>query len=434
MSVAALVVRWLSLASLAALIGAAALDVLVLPAGADTGETRRRLREWMALCAAVLIVGSAGELVLRASTMAGGDIGRAIGALPAVLGRTHFGTIWIVRFATLGLLIVINLVAAGGFRIALLFLAVGVGATQSLTAHAADAGPVSIDVFVDWAHVLASGMWMGGLVGLPLIVLRAMRTWPGRTPGVVATRFSRLAGLCLSVVVVSGAYNSWVEIPSIRTLITTTYGRSLAAKLLIVLGIVVIGGINRYRIVPGLKSEESAARRTFLDRFRVWVSVEVVLGLGVFVCTAVLTDSTPARHARHLAHAGAATPEPSAPFHVTMEQLHESGGVPKGWIFRPADGDADRGRQVFARLGCFACHAVQGESFPAPSGPGPDLTGMGAHHPAGYLAESVMNPNAVIVEEPGYTRADGSSIMPDYRDRLTVRELNDLVAYLKSLD
>ena len=39
----------------------------------------------------------------------------------------------------------------------------------------------------------------------------------------------------------------------------------------------------------------------------------------------------------------------------------------------------------------------------------------------------------MIVEAPGYTGRDGRSIMPDYRDRLSTRDLIDLIAYLKSL-
>ncbi len=50
-----------------------------------------------------------------------------------------------------------------------------------------------------------------------------------------------------------------------------------------------------------------------------------------------------------------------------------------------------------------------------------------------YFAESILNPNAVIVTGPGYTGPDGLSIMPDYRESLMVSELIDLVAYLKSL-
>jgi Cytochrome c len=83
----------------------------------------------------------------------------------------------------------------------------------------------------------------------------------------------------------------------------------------------------------------------------------------------------------------------------------------------------------FSRL---TCHTVRGETAPAPSRPRPDLTDAGSRHP-GYLVESIMNPNAMIVDGPGYTDDRGSSIMPDYRDNLTVGELIDLVAYLRTL-
>jgi len=116
-----------------------------------------------------------------------------------------------------------------------------------------------------------------------------------------------------------------------------------------------------------------------------------------------------------------------------MEELHAQGGVPKGWIFSPPPGDAARGREVFARMGCAACHLVRGESFPKPSGIGPDLTGVGGHHPPGYLLESILNPNAVIVDGRGYVGPDGRSIMPDYRAQLSASELVDLVAYLAQL-
>src|SRR2546428_370272 len=77
-----------------------------------------------------------------------------------------------------------------------------------------------------------------------------------------------------------------------------------------------------------------------------YVSREAVLVLLVFGCTAVLVDLTPARHADHARHQVALEP---GPFRVTMEELHESGGVPPGWIFVPPAGDAAHGRQVFIR-------------------------------------------------------------------------------------
>jgi len=99
----------------------------------------------------------------------------------------------------------------------------------------------------------------------------------------------------------------------------------------------------------------------------------------------------------------------------------------------PPPGSVPRGRTLFVRLRCFACHAVSGEPLPAPTRPGPDLSGIG-REPPGYLVESIMNPNARIVDGPGYTDDRGLSTMPDYREKITVGELIDLVAYLRSLD
>ena len=120
---------------------------------------------------------------------------------------------------------------------------------------------------------------------------------------------------------------------------------------------------------------------------------------------------------------------------ITMAALHQAGGVPPGWRFTAPPGDVDSGRQAFVDLGCHSCHHVEGEHFsPGDNrgGVGPDLTGMGSHHPTEYFVESILNPDAVLVEGPGYIDQDGRSIMPSYPE-LTLRQLADLVAYLKSL-
>jgi mono/diheme cytochrome c family protein len=120
-----------------------------------------------------------------------------------------------------------------------------------------------------------------------------------------------------------------------------------------------------------------------------------------------------------------------------MEELHQAGGVPRGWKFALPAGDAARGRRVFADLECYKCHAVRGESFPPPGADaknvGPELTGMGDMHPAEYFAESILSPNTVILDGPGYSGPDGKSVMPTYAESLSVTQLVDLVAFLKSL-
>ncbi len=448
--VSAALVHWLGLAALAALIGGLVLDVLILPQSlADLAAARRGLGRWTALCTVVVMVAAAVDLVLRAQTMSRASLAVAITSVPAVLAHTHFGTIWMARIALLALLLAVSLAPGRAPRVVATLLALAVALTTSLTGHAADWGALTVSVVIDWVHLLAAAAWTGGLIGLARVVFGGRAGWPPELVGTIARRFSRLAGLCLLAVVLSGAGNAWVQLGAASALWTTAYGRVLTVKLLMVLALVWIGAINRYAIVPycgfgrpargvgvrlfrlarlALFGRSRSMRWALPSRLRAYVAAEALLALGVFAGTAILGESTPGRHAGHLAHA-----EARGPFRATMAELHARGGVPRGWSFRLPPGDEIQGREIFAKLECFACHTVRGTGFPPPSEPGPDLTAIGDHHPSGYLAESIVNPNAVIVEGPGYTGPDGTSIMPDYGASLTVSELVDLVAYLTSL-
>jgi copper resistance protein D len=443
-------VRWVGFVALAGLVGAIAVDWLVLPARVpELGATRDRLRALRLVGALVLLLASGGELLLRTVTMSGAaGLGAALPAVPAVLSRTHFGTIWSARVVLLILLALTAVRSRAAVTLAVP-LALGVAATVTLTGHAADWGNVSVTAALDWAHVVAATAWTGGLFALVLLLLRAAPGWPPALLPAVMRRFSALAAGCLAVVVLSGVYRAWLELPTVAALWQTAYGRILAVKVALALLLIGCGAVNRYLVLPrlGVGRATGLAARVFrlgrltlmgpargarsapASRLAAWALREVALALTIFWCTAMLVESTPARHAGHAAHAAAS----EEPRRVTMAELHAAGGVPPGWLFSPPPGDAGRGRLIFTRLGCPACHRVGGEPPGPAAGIGPDLTDAGEHHPAGYLLESVINPNAVIVEGPGYTGPDRRSIMPGYADRLTVPELLDLVAYLRTL-
>jgi mono/diheme cytochrome c family protein len=171
-----------------------------------------------------------------------------------------------------------------------------------------------------------------------------------------------------------------------------------------------------------------------------WRPRAVALTALVGIAAIATVGTLPARGQHEHGPTGATSTSPAgarAGIRISMEELHRGGGVPRGWRFSWPDGDAKKGREVFARVECYQCHEVKGESFPPvgqdPSRRGPALAGMGDHHPAEYFAESILNPNAVILVGPGYTGPDGLSIMPDFRDSLTLAETIDLVAYMRSL-
>ena len=125
---------------------------------------------------------------------------------------------------------------------------------------------------------------------------------------------------------------------------------------------------------------------------------------------------------------------PQAP--AARPQPHGEHGTPEGWKFAWPRGEAAKGRQVFAKLECYSCHEVKGETFPAPSDKskvGPELSMMGPLHEAEYFAEAIINPGAVIEKGKGYQATDGTSKMPSFNDSLNVQELVDLVAFLTGL-
>jgi len=111
-------------------------------------------------------------------------------------------------------------------------------------------------------------------------------------------------------------------------------------------------------------------------------------------------------------------------------------GTPAGWRLHWPAGDPARGRAVFVKFECGSCHEVRGERFAAPTrkdAVGPELSAMGPRHPPEYFLEAIVAPSATIEPGKGYAAADGSSKMPTSNDSMTVQELIDLVAYLRSL-
>lgn len=94
-------------------------------------------------------------------------------------------------------------------------------------------------------------------------------------------------------------------------------------------------------------------------------------------------------------------------------------------------GEPAKGKAVFEKFECYYCHEVRGEGFPGPTESAPELSQMGPMHPVEFFAESILNPNAVVPKP--YREADGKSPMTDFTEKMTVRELIDVSAYVASL-
>jgi putative copper export protein len=284
--------RWAGLVGLAALLGGLVVSLAVIPT--DRAALQRRLIAWSYASVALLLVAGAGEVLERTRTMAGASPAAALGVVPVVLARTHFGTVWIVRTGALVALLALIGRSSRALRIAAYGVALGVALSTTLVGHAADHGDLSVPVLIDWVHVSAAVTWTGGLFCLTTLVLPEAAGWPREDLALVLRRFSALAGWCLALVVATGFGNACLQLGSLHALATTAYGRILVAKVMLVAAMACLGAANRFAVLPGIVG--STVARPPTARLARYVAWEAALALVVFACTALLTQATPPRH------------------------------------------------------------------------------------------------------------------------------------------
>ncbi|KOX27432.1 transport integral membrane protein [Streptomyces sp. NRRL F-4707] len=229
--------RYLSYLAVALLVGTAAFVALCRPP--DPAPLRRPLvAAWWTLLAATVAL-----LVLRAPYEAGTGPSAALD--PAALGDTLTTRPGALLLTRLGLLVPVGAYLArtartrrGSTRPAAgvgVVLAVALALTWAAAEHAAAGPQVPVAMASSVLHLLATAVWLGGLAAL-LTTLRASRSAPGAA---TVVRFSRTAFAAVTVLVVTGVYQSWRGLGSWQALTATTYGRLLLAK--VVLAAVLLG-------------------------------------------------------------------------------------------------------------------------------------------------------------------------------------------------
>jgi putative copper resistance protein D len=328
------------LLALAACLGALGCRLWVLPTVEGVpgaiGVEAVRLSLWRLLVSgmAALTVSSLAEFVGRAAEMSGQPLSVILPVLPTVLFHTHYGWVWLMRPIALSALWLgwwMDKQRPGSQRIPAVMLGAGalIAMTRSAAGHAADWGDLTVPEISDWVHLMASSLWGGGLLALSVAVLPAAFKLPARRRqciAAVAQRFSMLAGITLAGVLLTGIYNAWLQVGTIRALWGVPYGRTLLVKLLLVIPLVALGASNHYTSVPLLQRRlgppgsrrplprilAGSQRRTpgqgrrravrLVHRLAQKVWAEVMFVMGILICTALLLHGTPARHTMHLDH------------------------------------------------------------------------------------------------------------------------------------
>jgi copper transport protein len=320
--------RWLMYLAMMALFGGFAFRLLVLKPslhqardlsdeeralGLGQGENRFVRLTWLSL--ALLAVAALASLILQTSAVLDVSITEAFAPsrLFKVLTETSYGSPWFLQIAAMLALAVVFFIARGrkdlNTKAPFLWIGLVLSAilflTPSLTGHArAAVKEYQFAIFSDWLHLVAVGIWVGGLFHLALTMPKSVSHLSGSRRLCVLSRviplFSRLAIVSSILIVLTGIYNSWIHVDSFSALWNTPYGQVLSIKIILFLPMIALGGLNTFILRPRAERFDnetiSADEHRWTDRsFSRSVRVEAAIGIAVLLLAAILAFLPPAR-------------------------------------------------------------------------------------------------------------------------------------------
>lgn len=322
------VLRWLQLICLLGIMGSSSV-LLLAGGGGGGGAHAERWRRIVATALPWLAVASLLAMVGLLAAQAASVTGRAEAAWQwpewqGVLERTRFGAVWQWRQALGGVLLALlwthrPLAGRIGQRAVdalVLVLAAAVVCAAAWAGHGAAVEPIGLSTGAVAAHMLAAGLWGGGLPVLALALALAsrhadveLRSWTAR----LLRRFSVLATVCVGVLVVSGllaaylfsgAPTEWpARVDEWRLGLTTAFERFAAPILSTRFGLLLLGKMAlfvlvlglaarvRWRWMPQLAQDAAVWRRAARS-----VRFETLLVLAVLLLAARLATAVPAAH------------------------------------------------------------------------------------------------------------------------------------------
>lgn len=329
-------VRWISVVSLSLAIGSIGFMLFtwqpVIQNSYPLIEKRMLLLMWIGW----LLLGITGilGLALQVAIRTGDPILQAITnpATATVVVHTRYGTLWLIRTALW--------VGLGG---ALIFarrdrwfywvaLAIGGGILlmQSLYSHASAAPEALPAITADWLHLLATAFWVGGLVQF-INIINPLRKEAETSAGILSTlvgHFSNLARVSVATLILTGLYGAWLHVGSIEGLLTTLYGQALLVKLILIVPLLALGGVN----LVLTHSRLQAGKKLWENRFRWLIGMEIVLAVGVLAAVGAMTSVAPSRSTLAARASVPHTPEPMPIIeNQTVDDINTHLEISPGW-------------------------------------------------------------------------------------------------------
>lgn len=272
------IVRWVYFMGLALLVGGIGFQLLI-----DRRVPAKRFFIVTGIGAVVVLETGIFAFLLRAEDALQLPFGDFLyGDLSPLSRGTRFGEAFIAMelgFALVTAFLVLAWVSDRRWLLWIAFLlGLGFASGLSISGHSSVSDTEEV---ADWLHLSAATLWVGGLIQLGVVV------WP-TAPEFRATafrRFSRVATVCVAVLVAAGTYLSIERLPALHDLWRSGYGHVLLVKLGLVSLALTWGAAHQFIALPRLERHGARLARSLLG--------ESAVAMAVLLAAAVLVDSKP---------------------------------------------------------------------------------------------------------------------------------------------
>jgi putative copper resistance protein D len=301
---------WLSLSSVVFLLGAFTSRILITaPSGADVcfpagkkecfGETAAR---YIFLISLFAFISNAVHFIFHCSVMTETPLNEVFSILPTFIAKTKYGRFTILRAVFLLAIIVISFITikrdikwakiAGVVFSFFLILAI------SMSGHQGAKGYLNIPFFLDIVHFVAICLWIGGLFFIRICFSFFLKSAGAELWDIfkyLINSFSQMATISVFIAGATGLGLAYFNIHSLSQIISTQYGRVLLVKVFLVGFLFLLGGLNKFFIVPSLNSETAGWTKLTKLRKRLFlvITTEVSLGFIVLFITSLLIHLSP---------------------------------------------------------------------------------------------------------------------------------------------
>ena len=269
---------------------------------ADTGESHssfcQKMTKWLWVALILEAVSGAAWFWLTAAQMSDqspwGMLDPAV--LNTVLWQTQFGQLWLGR-TVIGVVLGVALYFVSRTKSAsrprpsfLNWLVLGISGVLLISlawaGHAA-AGihHHGLHLLADTLHLLIGSIWPMGLIPLASFLRhldRRRQTLSADCEIKALQRFSNMSLGAVLILVATGFINGWLMVGSWEALVTTTYGRLLLGKVLVVAIMIGLGAFNRLCLLPHLQAAPvkfQTLRRTILAESGLALVVLMIVGM-----------------------------------------------------------------------------------------------------------------------------------------------------------